>query len=57
MERNDTPLGESYARVSSKFGRKRKLSEYQRKEAIKPPDAGDETLAQIAQSYGAYLNS
>jgi DNA invertase Pin-like site-specific DNA recombinase len=33
-----------------KFGRKRKLSDYQRKEAIKRRDAG-ETLASIAKSY------
>jgi DNA invertase Pin-like site-specific DNA recombinase len=34
-----------------KFGRKRKLSDYQRAEAIKRRDAG-ETLAAIAKSYG-----
>jgi len=33
-----------------KFGRKRKLSEYQRAEAMKRRDAG-ETLASIAKSY------
>ena len=35
-----------------KFGRKQKLSDYQRKEAIKRRDAGEETLTQIAKSYG-----
>ena len=34
-----------------KFGRKRKLSDYQRAEAVKRRDAG-ETLASIAKSYG-----
>jgi DNA invertase Pin-like site-specific DNA recombinase len=38
-----------------KFGRKRKLSEYQRSEAIKRHDAG-ETLATIAKSYGVDLS-
>jgi hypothetical protein len=33
-----------------KFGRKRKLSEYQRKEALRRRAAG-ETLASIAKSY------
>jgi DNA invertase Pin-like site-specific DNA recombinase len=37
-----------------KFGRKRKLSEYQRSEAIKRRDAG-ETLAAIAKSYGVHI--
>jgi DNA invertase Pin-like site-specific DNA recombinase len=37
-----------------KFGRKPKLSDYQRKEAIKRRAAG-ETLAAIAQSYGVHL--
>ena len=37
-----------------KFGRKRKLSDYQRAEAIKRRDAG-ETLAAIAKSYGVHL--
>jgi hypothetical protein len=37
-----------------KFGRKRKLSDYQRSEAIKRRDAG-ETLADIANSYGVHL--
>jgi DNA invertase Pin-like site-specific DNA recombinase len=35
-----------------KFGRKPKLSDYQRKEALKRRDAGEETLAEIAKSYG-----
>jgi Helix-turn-helix domain of resolvase len=34
-----------------KFGRKRKLSDYQRVEAIKRREAG-ETVASIAKSYG-----
>jgi len=38
-----------------KFGRKRKLSDYQRSEAIKRCDAG-ETLAAIAKSYGVDLS-
>jgi DNA invertase Pin-like site-specific DNA recombinase len=38
-----------------KFGRKRKLSDYQRKEAIKRRGAG-ETLAQIAKSYGVDIS-
>ena len=38
-----------------KFGRKRKLSEYQRNEAVKRRDAG-ETLANIAKSYGVDLS-
>jgi DNA invertase Pin-like site-specific DNA recombinase len=37
-----------------KFGRKRKLSDYQRVEAIKRRAAG-ETLASIAKSYGVHL--
>jgi hypothetical protein len=37
-----------------KFGRKRKLSDYQRTEAIKRRDAG-ETLAAVAKSYGVSL--
>jgi DNA invertase Pin-like site-specific DNA recombinase len=38
-----------------KFGRKRKLSDYQRKEAIKRRSAG-ETLASIAKSYGVDIS-
>jgi DNA invertase Pin-like site-specific DNA recombinase len=38
-----------------KFGRKRKLSEYQRSEAIKRRDDG-ETLAAIAKSYGVAIS-
>jgi len=38
-----------------KFGRKRKLSDYQRAEAIKRRDAG-ETLAAIAKSYGVAIS-
>jgi DNA invertase Pin-like site-specific DNA recombinase len=37
-----------------KFGRKRKLSDYQRSEAIKRRAAG-ETLATIAKSYGVSI--
>jgi DNA invertase Pin-like site-specific DNA recombinase len=38
-----------------KFGRKRKLSDYQRAEAIKRRNAG-ETLAAIAKSYGVDIS-
>ena len=38
-----------------KFGRKRKLSDYRRAEAIKRRDAG-ETLAAIAKSYGVDIS-
>ena len=38
-----------------KFGRKRKLSDYQRREAIKRRAAG-ETLAAIAASYGVSIS-
>jgi hypothetical protein len=38
-----------------KFGRKRKLSDYQRAEAIKRRDGG-ETLAAIAKSYGVAIS-
>jgi DNA invertase Pin-like site-specific DNA recombinase len=38
-----------------KFGRKRKLSEYQRAEAVKRRNAG-ETLAAIARSYGVAIS-
>ena len=38
-----------------KFGRKRKLSDYQRAEAIRRRDAG-ETLATIAKSYGVAIS-
>ena len=38
-----------------KFGRKRKLSDYQRAEAIRRRDAG-ETLAAIAKSYGVAIS-
>jgi DNA invertase Pin-like site-specific DNA recombinase len=38
-----------------KFGRKRKLSDYQRAEAIRRRDAG-ETLASIAKTYGVDLS-
>jgi DNA invertase Pin-like site-specific DNA recombinase len=38
-----------------KFGRKRKLSDYQRAEAVKRR-AARETLAQIANSYGVHIS-
>jgi DNA invertase Pin-like site-specific DNA recombinase len=38
-----------------KFGRKRKLSDYQRAEAVKRRDAG-ETLAAVAKSYGVAIS-
>jgi len=38
-----------------KFGRKRKLSDYQRAEAIKRREAG-ETLSSIAKSYAVDLS-
>jgi hypothetical protein len=38
-----------------KFGRKRKLSDYQRTEAIKRRSAG-ETLAAIAKTYGVAVS-
>jgi hypothetical protein len=41
--------------MASSFGRKRKLSDYQRSEAVKRRDAG-ETLATIAKSYGVDLS-
>ena len=50
--------GEGRKRAMSagvKFGRKRKLSEYQRQEAIKRRAAG-ETLASIAKSYGVDIS-
>jgi DNA invertase Pin-like site-specific DNA recombinase len=39
-----------------KFGRKRKLSDYQRAEAIKRRGSGGETLADIAKSYGVAIS-
>jgi DNA invertase Pin-like site-specific DNA recombinase len=50
--------GEGRTRATAngvKFGRKRKLSDYQRAEAIKRRDAG-ETLAAIAKSYGVAIS-
>ena len=38
-----------------RFGRKPKLSDYQRTEALKRRAAGD-TLADIAKSYGVHLS-
>jgi hypothetical protein len=39
-----------------KSGRKPKLSDYQRKEALKRRAAGDETLAEIAKSYAVDIS-
>jgi DNA invertase Pin-like site-specific DNA recombinase len=39
-----------------KFGRKPKLSDCQRQEAIRRRDAGDETLAEIAKSYAVDIS-
>jgi hypothetical protein len=39
-----------------KFGRKPKLSDYQRKEAIKRRAAGAETLVEIAKSYAVDIS-
>ena len=50
--------GEGRTRATAngvKFGRKRKLSDYQHAEAIKRRDAG-ETLAAIAKSYGVAIS-
>ena len=50
--------GEGRKRVMAagvKFGRKRKLSDYQRKEAIRRRNAG-ETLSAIAKSYGVAIS-
>jgi DNA invertase Pin-like site-specific DNA recombinase len=45
-------LGRASARARDvKFGRKPKLTEHQRKEAIKRPEKGEETMREIAQSY------
>jgi DNA invertase Pin-like site-specific DNA recombinase len=47
-----TALGRANAKARGvKFGRKPKLTEHQRKEAIKRRDKGEETLREIAQSY------
>jgi hypothetical protein len=48
------PSRERAVAAGVKFGRKRKLSDYQRAEAIKRRYAG-ETLADIAKSYGVHL--
>jgi DNA invertase Pin-like site-specific DNA recombinase len=51
-----TSIGRTRAKAAGiKFGRKRKLSEYQRTEAIKRREAG-ETLASIAKSYAVDLS-
>jgi DNA invertase Pin-like site-specific DNA recombinase len=39
-----------------KFGRKPKLSDYQRQEALKRRATGDETLAEIAKSYAVDIS-
>jgi len=47
-----TALGRANAKLRGvKFGRKPKLTEHQRREAIKRRDKGEETLREIAQSY------
>jgi DNA invertase Pin-like site-specific DNA recombinase len=54
--RERTGEGRSRAMAAGvKFGRKRKLSEYQRAEALKRRNAG-ETLAAIARSYGVAIS-
>lgn len=51
--RERTSAGRERAMAAGKkFGRKRKLTEYQRAEALKRRDEGDETLVAIARSYG-----
>ena len=58
FERDLIRTGEGRKRAMAagvKFGRKRKLSDYQRAEAIKRRDAG-ETLATIARSYGVDIS-
>ena len=47
-----TTLGRANAKARGvKFGRKPKLAEHQRKEAIKRREKGEETMREIAQSY------
>jgi DNA invertase Pin-like site-specific DNA recombinase len=47
-----TTLGRANAKARGvKFGRKPKLTEHQRREAIKRRDKGEETTREIAQSY------
>jgi DNA invertase Pin-like site-specific DNA recombinase len=54
--RERTGKGRKHAMANGvKFGRKRKLSEYQRAEAIKRRAAG-ETLVNIARSYGMAIS-
>jgi DNA invertase Pin-like site-specific DNA recombinase len=54
--RERTDAGRKRAMAAGvKFGRKRKLSEYQRAEALKRRDAG-EPLASIAKSYAVHLS-
>ena len=56
MIRERTGDGRKRAQAAGvKFGRKLKLSEYQRKEALKRRAAG-ETLAEIAKSYAVDVN-
>jgi DNA invertase Pin-like site-specific DNA recombinase len=48
-----TSAGRKYALAAGvKFGRKPKLTPYQRAEALKRRNEGDETMVQIAKSYG-----
>jgi DNA invertase Pin-like site-specific DNA recombinase len=55
--RERTGEGRKRAKAAGvKFGRKRKLSDYQRAEAVKRRDAGEETLAAIAKSYGVAIS-
>jgi hypothetical protein len=53
-ERTEWHAGQQ-VRYRVKFGRKRKLSDYQRAEAVKRRNAG-ETLATIAKSYGVDIS-
>jgi DNA invertase Pin-like site-specific DNA recombinase len=54
--RERTTAGRQRAKANGvRFGRKPKLSEYQRAEALKRRNAG-ETLADIARSYGVHLS-
>jgi DNA invertase Pin-like site-specific DNA recombinase len=54
--RERTTAGRQRAKANGvRFGRKPKLSEYQRAEALKRRNAG-ETLVDIARSYGVHLS-
>jgi len=53
-----TELGRAQAKERGvKFGRKPKLTEHQRREAIKRRDRGDETLREIARTYNVSHNT